>query len=117
MAEALHPDIVLYQAESLPYGGEWRGHEGLEAWLHTMRKTWSSLELKDAHLVEGHDIVIVLATFEAQARLTGRKVRMPICEEIRLRDGLPVEWRVFYFDTGAILNALDPSVRDAQSVR
>jgi hypothetical protein len=24
------PDVVLYQAAALPYGGIWRGHEGIE---------------------------------------------------------------------------------------
>ncbi len=29
----LHPDIILYQPESLPYGGIWRGREGFGRWL------------------------------------------------------------------------------------
>jgi uncharacterized protein len=27
LLSTLHPDIVLYQPESLPYGGVWRGRE------------------------------------------------------------------------------------------
>ena len=35
----LHPDIVLYQPESLPYGGEWRGREAFGQWLDAFVQT------------------------------------------------------------------------------
>ncbi len=39
----LHPDIVLYQPESLPYGGEWRGREGFGMWLDAFVQTWTDV--------------------------------------------------------------------------
>jgi ketosteroid isomerase-like protein len=109
MADTLHPEIVLFQAASLPYGGEWRGHAGLESWLGAMNAVWSSVEVTVPTLIEDDEVVVVQATFEARARETGKVVRMPICEIIRFEGGLPIEWRVFYFDTVAINTALGSS--------
>ena len=33
VAATLDPDCVIFQPTSLPYGGEWRGHGGFEAWM------------------------------------------------------------------------------------
>jgi uncharacterized protein len=107
MAATLHPEIVLEQAASLPYGGRWRGHRGLHGWLEAMDAAWSSVEVEAPAIVEAGQTVIVEAVFRASARESGEVVAMPICEIIRFADGLPVSWRVFYFDTAAILAALD----------
>lgn len=106
MAAALHPEIVLLQANSLPYGGQWRGHRGLEAWLAAMERAWESVEVRDPEIVEQGDTVVVSATFTARARTSGTAVRMPICEVIRFADSLPIKWQVFYLDTAEINRAL-----------
>ena len=106
MAASLHPEIVLRQADSLPYGGEWRGHRGIEGWMKEMTRAWDSVEVEHSALFEHDDSIVVLATFEARARATGTRVRMPICEVIRFADSLPLEWRVFYLDTAAINRVL-----------
>lgn len=33
IAATLDPECVIYQPASLPYGGEWRGHNGFEEWM------------------------------------------------------------------------------------
>lgn len=47
LAPFFSPDVVLHQADALPYGGTWRGHEGMERFMVAMIKpgrpwTWSS---------------------------------------------------------------------------
>ena len=41
---------VIYQPTSLPYGGEWRGHAGFEAWMRAFGEVWTSLEVKGAEV-------------------------------------------------------------------
>jgi uncharacterized protein len=106
MAATLHPEIVLEQPGSLPYGGEWRGHDGLRRWLEAMDALWSAVEVVDPVTAEAGGAVIVQAEFRATARESGRVATMPICEVVRFEDGLPIGWRVFYFDTAAILSVL-----------
>lgn len=106
IAETLDPEIILFQAESLPYGGEWRGHEGFERWLRIMRETWSSAVARDPRFIEHGDTVVVLVTMEAQARVRQHLIHTPICQVVRACEGLLVEWRVFYWDTAAINQVL-----------
>ena len=30
IASTLHPDCIMHQPNSLPYAGQWHGHEGFE---------------------------------------------------------------------------------------
>lgn len=109
VAETLHPEVVIVQADSLPFGGEWRGHEGFESWMRAFGEAWSAAAARDVRFVEDGDTVVVLATMEATARATGRSVRAPICHAVRVRDGLLAEFRVFYWDTVATIQALGHS--------
>jgi uncharacterized protein len=106
MAAALHPEIVLEQPASLPYGGVWRGHQGLREWLEAMDAAWSSVEVEEPEIIQAGETAIVEALFRGTARESGEVAAMPICEVIRFAGGLPVFWRVFYFDTAAVLRAL-----------
>lgn len=106
VAETLDPEIVLFQAESLPYGGEWRGHDGFERWLQAMSEAWSSASAQDPRFIEHGDTVVVLVTMEARARVTQRQIQVPVCHVVTAREGLLSEWRVFYWDTVAINQTL-----------
>jgi ketosteroid isomerase-like protein len=103
----LHPDIVLYQPESLPYGGEWRGREGFGQWLDLFVKAWADVTPTDPKLYAcGDDVLVSTVTMRARASATGRAIAMPICQVIRFRDDLPIEWRNFAWDTARMLDAL-----------
>jgi uncharacterized protein len=102
VAEVVHPDFVLRQAPSLPFGGEWHGHEGLQRFLDTFVTLWESLDVVDPQVHEvGGGTVITLVTMHARSRATGRTLRTPICQVMRFEDGLLREVRPFYWDTAA----------------
>ncbi|MFB8342405.1 nuclear transport factor 2 family protein [Brucella cytisi] len=112
VANTIHPDIVLFQAASLPYGGEYRGHSSFKNWLDRMAEAWSSVRAQGPVFIEhGADTIISLVTMEAEARATRRHIKMPVCQVVRVQDGLPIEWRVFYWDTFALNDALGHSPR------
>jgi len=48
----------------------------------------------------------VVAQMEATARASGQSFRAPICHVVRIRDGLLMEFRMFYWDTVATDHAL-----------
>lgn len=106
VAETLDPEIVLRQPRALPYGGEWRGHDGFERWLQAMSEAWSSAAAQDPRFIEHGDTVVVLVTMEARARVTQRRIQTPVCHVVTAREGLLSEWRVFYWDTVAINQTL-----------
>src|SRR5258705_8790570 len=47
VAATLHPQIVMIQADSLPFGGQWHGHDGFERGMQAFSEGWSSVSAKD----------------------------------------------------------------------
>jgi uncharacterized protein len=107
MLQALHPQIVLHQPESLPYGGIWRGREGFERWLDAFTKTWTSITPTDPVFYTcDTDTIVSTVTMRASAPGSGTEIIMPMCQVIRFSDELPVEWRNFAWDTAKMMEAL-----------
>src|SRR5690606_12290767 len=104
----LHPDIILYQPESLPYGGQWKGREEFGCWLDAFVNTWADVVPTDPvfHVCGAHN-VIVTVTMRAKAKATGTPIEIPMCQVVRFSDRLPIEWRNFSSDTVRMLNALE----------
>ena len=110
LLETLHPDIVLYQPESLPYGGVWRGREAFGKWLDAMVLAWTGIKPVDPVFYDcGNGILISLVTLRASARSTRIEIAMPMCQVIRFSNDLPIEWRNFAWDTAAMNIALKSS--------
>jgi ketosteroid isomerase-like protein len=98
-------DVVLHQADALPYGGTWQGHAGMEAFFTAMSTAWASFTLLDQEFVESGDVVVVRTHVRATARATGREVEFPILQLVRVAGGRITEVRPFYWDTAAIAAA------------
>jgi uncharacterized protein len=107
LLDTLHPEIILYQPESLPYGGVWRGRQGFGEWLDAFVQTWTGIKPTDPvfHLC-GDDTLISTVTMRASARSTGVEIVMPMCQVIRFSNDLPIEWRNFAWDTAKMIEAL-----------
>ena len=106
VAATLDPQIAMIQADSLPFGGQWHGREGFERWMQAFGEAWSSVGATDLRFFEHDDTVVVVAQMEATARASGQSFRAPICHVVRIRDGLLMEFRMFYWDTVATNRAL-----------
>lgn len=106
IADTLDPDCVLHQPASLPYGGEWHGPAGFEAWIKAFGAQWSSLEVRDPQFFPCGDVVVSRSHVHAVARATGRPVDWPLLQFFRVRDGKILELRPFHWDTAAMLPVL-----------
>ncbi|HZH02165.1 MAG TPA: nuclear transport factor 2 family protein [Myxococcaceae bacterium] len=114
LLSTLHPDVVLHQPQSLPYGGEWRGREAFGRWLDAFVQTWTGVTPTDPVFYPcGEDVLVSTVTMRARARVTGTDVVMPMCQVIRFADGRPVDWRNFAWDTARLLDALERAPRVA----
>ncbi|MFD9907556.1 nuclear transport factor 2 family protein [Streptomyces sp. NPDC059063] len=110
LAPFFAPDVVLHQADALPYGGIWRGHEGLERFFLAMSDTWAEFAIGAQEFVAdgGHGVsgtAVVRSEIRARARATGRDLAFPILQTIRVEDGRIAEVHPFYWDTAAIAEA------------
>ena len=107
IAATLHPDCVIYQADSLPYAGEWRGHRGFEDWMKSFSKEWSALEVRDSHFYpSGADTIFSHSLVSATAKISGSKIQFPLLQMITTRQNLILAIRPFYWDTAEVLRAL-----------
>ena len=105
LAPFFAPDVVLHQADSLPYGGTWRGHAGMERFFVAMSSAWESFEMLEQQLHPSGDVVVVRTQVRATARATGRQLEFPILQVARVAGGRITEVWPFYWDTAEIADA------------
>ncbi|WP_218025142.1 nuclear transport factor 2 family protein [Nocardia jejuensis] len=106
MAAYLAPDVVMYQAPSLPYGGEWVGHEGFRRFVAVMGENWDGLWFDEQQFVVDGERVVVFSRGRLRARQSGRTLKTSLLQWISFRDGLITEFRPYYLDTSAVSSAL-----------
>jgi ketosteroid isomerase-like protein len=105
LAPFFAPDVVLHQAEALPYAGTWRGHSGLERFFVAMSSAWESFEMLEQEFHPAGDVVVVRTEVRATARASGRELEFPILQTVRVAEGRIAEVWPFYWDTAAIADA------------
>ncbi len=104
VAETLDPECAMIQPDSLPYGGEWRGHEGFERWMIAFGEQWAALSVTEPQFFpHGDDLVFVRSRVLARAKATGAEIEWPLLQMIKVRDGRILEIRPFYWDTALVL--------------
>lgn len=92
-------DCIFYEADSLPYGGEYRGPEAIKRGTMLMFGAWDDFQFAVTNFCAGDDLVTVHVRISGVGRKTGKSFSMPIVEVWRLIDGKIVEIRPYYFDT------------------
>ncbi len=105
LAPYFAPDVVLHQADALPYGGTWRGHTGMERFFLAMSTAWRSFAMLEQEFHATGDVVVVRTRVRATARPTGQVLEFPILQTVRVVDGRISEVWPFYWDTAAIAAA------------
>ncbi|MFJ8085699.1 nuclear transport factor 2 family protein [Streptomyces sp. NPDC096205] len=105
LAPFFSPDVVLHQADGLPYGGPWRGHDGMRRFFVVMGEVWESFDMVEQEFLATGETAVVLTQVRARARTTGRELSFPVLQAITVRDGRIAEVRPFYWDTQAIADA------------
>jgi ketosteroid isomerase-like protein len=105
LAPFFSPHIVLHQADALPYGGIWRGHDGLEQFFLAMSQAWETFEIVEQEFLTNTSPLVVLTQVRARARATARELHFPILQTITVEDGRIADVRPFYWDTQAVADA------------
>lgn len=109
---AYAPEIVIRDAESLPYGGTYHGLEGAKQHVEGAAQTWNHLQpaaerKMDAIFLDSGDYVIVLWRLRGLAASRGSKLDSPVVSVYKLCGGKIVESQMFYSDTVSILQFLE----------
>ena len=108
---AYDENIVIREAQSLPYGGEFHGHEGGERHALKALEVWGKLQspnertLNARFLDAGEDYVIVLWR-QRGVNSRGEKFDAPVVSVYKMRGSKVVESQMFHADTKALLQFL-----------
>lgn len=98
MQSYLHPDVIVTEAECLPYSGTHKGPDAYIQLVHTVVGTWDDLQLSVNAMAEAGDMVMVVSEFAGKNKL-GVAFNMPMTEVFYFTDGKISEVRPYYFDT------------------
>ena len=104
IAETLDPDCIVRQPLSLPYGGVWTGHAGVEAWIREFSRQWTMLEVRDTKTFVQKEFIFSRSNVHAVARATGREVEWPLLQMFEFRGPKILELQPFYWDTAKLLS-------------
>lgn len=122
LLDAYHPEVVIHEAVSLPYGGDFHGHSGAIAHVQGFYRTWEGLKPPELFedigatrprffefLEAAQDHVVVIGRQLAVAP-NGTSLDVPETFVFRVQDNRVIESWMFNQDTVAILEFL----RDAR---
>jgi len=113
---AFHPDILISEAPSLPYGGEYSGLEGVLRHAERFRATWDRYQSEDSRELEPEFLAIanrVIVLWRLRARAAnGEGIDLPVVSIYRLNDGKIIESRMYHFDTVALMRFLNRAGTD-----
>lgn len=98
MGAHFHPNIVVRQGPTVPFGGDWHGIDAIERFFAVFSETWSSLKLTETQYYEGETGVAVAMRMQATARSTGKHLDARVGHFFIFDDGLIREINVFYLD-------------------
>jgi ketosteroid isomerase-like protein len=98
----MHPDVVIHEAASLPFAGEWRGKDALQRLSAAMYGTWAEASVEIHDITSGKEWAVVVLTLTMTSKKTGNTFSQTLCEAGRIEDGLLKEHRIHYFDAAQI---------------
>jgi uncharacterized protein len=109
---AYAPEVVVRDAQSLPYGGIHHGLEGAKRHVEGAAQTWNHFQSADerrmdAVFLDAGEHVIVLWQLKGRDASSGRTLNVPTVSVYKMRNGKIVESQMFYSDTVAIAQFLN----------
>ncbi len=127
--EAYLPEVVIHEAPSLPYGGDYHGYEGALQHVNGFYRTWEALkpslsgkppeevqqENSTVFLETTQEYVVVFGINRAAVPQSGRKLAVPEAFVFKMRDGKVAESWMLNQDTGAILEFLKEAQKQIPS--
>jgi len=100
-----HPEIEIYQTELLPWGGQYKGHEQVQAFFHKLNQ-YTEAQPEPIDFIAAGDAIVVVGRLQGKARATERSFDMKIIHVWTVMDQKIIRFEA-YIDTPAMLLALE----------
>jgi len=109
---AYDENIVIHEAPSLPYGGDYHGLEGALRHGQGFRAAWDPFQPHqarglDPRIIADGDHGVVLWRHKVENAETGDSVELPAVSVYRIENAKIADSRMFHFDTAALLRFLE----------
>ena len=98
----IHPDFVLYEANSLPFAGEWRGRDALQRCAAAMYGTWANTDLEILDCTGGDAYAVMVIRLTMHPKDGSEPFAQTVNEMGVFEDGLLKELRIHYFDAAEV---------------
>jgi ketosteroid isomerase-like protein len=108
MVELTHPDCVITEPETLPYGGEYTGKRAFPELFGDVLATWETFEFEARRVATQDDLAFVLFDLRAETD-EGGAVETNLIEVYQVEDSLVKSVDIFYQDTAALVALLERS--------
>lgn len=100
----LHPEVEIYQTDSLPWGGTYRGREQAAEFFRRLGEHTEGSPEPERFIAAGDDVVAV-GRLRGRARASGKEYDLAIVHLWSVRDGRVIRFAA-YIDTPGMLSAL-----------
>jgi len=101
----LTDDFRIVEADSLPFGGDYRGRGALRELYTIVFTYWADPKVDIGDITISEDHAVALLTLHATPRGGGQRLAVPLCEVFHLRGDMICGITPYYFDTAAIVRA------------
>lgn len=98
MKSYLHPDVVVNEADSLPYAGVYRGPDQYIELVYKLLATWDDVDVSVKAMLEEGDTVVSISELSGKNK-AGVAFTMPMTEVFYFEKGKLREVRPYYYDT------------------
>jgi ketosteroid isomerase-like protein len=113
------PDVVIHEAPSLPYGGDYSGDDAVARHAQAFSAAWQGLQLindrrlEPRFLADGDHVIVLLRQKGTSA--DGEVFDMPAVSVYHMKYGRVVDSRTFHFDAAAVIGFLERANRPASA--
>jgi ketosteroid isomerase-like protein len=101
---SLDDEFEVYQSELLPWGGTYKGPDGMIEFIKNITSHIDSIVVVE-ELVEAGDHVIMVGRSRGTITATGQPYEVRLVDVVRLREGKVLRLDI-YLDTPAVLEAM-----------
>ena len=101
----VHEEMEFHEPASLPYGGTYRGPDGMGQLFSALAENWDGLHLEIEELLDAGDCVAIRARLQGRSKSTESEVDESYLEVLRFREGKAVAGWI-QMDTAKVLQAL-----------
>lgn len=95
--------FIVYEPDSLPYGGEWKGKDVFRRLFPAVMGSFDDPSPEQVEMTGGKEWANLIVNLSVTSKKTGIRKTYRVIESARIIDGKMVEMYLHYFDTAQMV--------------